>query len=85
MKSMSMIFVPEGTDIGAMPSYLQRIIIARLGTAHGASVRRLRDEWERGSPLTRAWALDLYERMGPWSGLVGPGDVPLLDAKDEAA
>lgn len=60
-------------------------LIARLGTAHGASVRRLRDEWERGSPLTRAWALDLYERMGPWSGLVGPGDVPLLDAKDEAS
>lgn len=32
MKSMSMIFVPEGTDIGVMPAYLQRIIIARLGT-----------------------------------------------------
>ncbi len=60
-------------------------LIARLGSANGSSVDRLREEWERGSPLTRAWALDLYERMGPGSGLVGPDDVPVLDAEDEAS
>ncbi len=73
---------PAAISRGTPAGRLLAPLIARLSTAHAAVLPRIEAEIRRNDPLTQLWALDLYMRLGPWSGRVTPKSVPPIEAFD---